>query len=657
MKARTGAAVLMVCLGLLNSCSTQRKLEGIRRNSTNVMLSLADDKDLTDAIPAGLEPHRDTLKVQAADGSEVLIMRAVRDEDGEMVATDVITASYVTARFRNVAERHGKVDLRFLVTVPAAMQDSKWQLRFNPELRILEDSLAMDPVIVTGREYRRAQLRGYQMYERFLQSIISDTTRFIRYHELDVFVHRNLPEVYKMKTDSSFYSDERFASIYGVTEREAVEHYTNQFVVNANRKKIARKDKIYAKYIKVPIVTEGLRLDTVITAGNGDFIYEYVQTINTMPKLKKAEIVISGSIFEEDRRIYSMPESDPLTFYISSLSSFVADEEKYLTQVIERSATANSSCWIEFETGRTDVKPELGENRTEIGRIKQNLAELMQNKDFTLDSITVTASCSPEGSYESNKKLSERRSRSVSDYFEAYMRHFRDSVKREEGISINLDDDFVLEKNESSDVRFIPHSIPENWDRLVTLVQSDPDLKDAEKEAIDRVIDIADPDLREKMLQKESSYRYLREHIYPRLRTVRFDFYLHRKGMLKDTVHTTVLDSVYLRGVEAIKDRDYETAVSLLRPYHDFNTAIAFCSLDYNRSALEILLELEKTAPVNYMLALVYSRLGDDSKAVGHYLDACKQNPSYVHRGNLDPEISGLMNKYDLNIIEENLNN
>jgi hypothetical protein len=71
-------------------------------------------------------------------------MNAVRDVDGEMVATDRITASYVTARFRNVAERGGKVDLEFQVRVPERMLDSKWQLRLDPDMFLLGDSLRLD---------------------------------------------------------------------------------------------------------------------------------------------------------------------------------------------------------------------------------------------------------------------------------------------------------------------------------------------------------------------------------------------------------------------------------------------------------------------------------------------------------------------------------
>ena len=158
-----------------------------------------------------------------------------------------------------------------------------------------------------------------------------------------------------------------------------------------------------------------------------------------------------------------------------------------------------------------------------------------------------------------------------------------------------------------------------------------------------------EPDAREHLLREESFYPHLREKLYPRLRTVRFGFFLHRKGMLKDTVHTTVLDTAYMQGVQAIRDRDYERAVTLLRPYKDYNTAVAYCSLDYNASALSILETLPRDDKVNYLLAIVYSRRGDERSAVECYIRSCQQNPSMIHRGNLDPEISQLIRQYGLN--------
>ena len=180
-------------------------------------------------------------------------------------------------------------------------------------------------------------------------------------------------------------------------------------------------------------------------------------------------------------------------------------------------------------------------------------------------------------------------------------------------------------------------------------VARDDSLGIVQKETFASLMEVKDPDDRESALQRQPFYRYFREKLYPRLRTVRFDFCLHRAGMIKDTVHTTEPDTLYMRGVKALKDRDYRTAVTLLRPYNDFNTAVAYCAMGYNASAMEVLGGLEPGDKVEYMMALLCSRNSDDALAVQHYLNACNLNPAFVHRGNLDPEISGLIEKYRLN--------
>ena len=631
---------------LIAGCASQRKIRNLQSGTVRPSLSLTKEQDFIPDIRKDLKAQRDTFVVKDGD-KEILIMKAIKNEDGEMVAHDVLDAAVVTARFRNVAERNGRVDIEFQVIVPQSMQDSRWQLRFRPRMYIMQDTLDLDPVIITGAEYRKAQLKGYQQYEKFLATIVTNPDEFVNWWLLELFIERNMPNLYAFKTDSTYVSDEEFASVYGVTEKEAIEHYTDDLARKANNKRISRREKMYRKYVKVPIVTEGLRLDTVIQTFNGDFIYRYVQPIKTRPKLRKVDVVLSGDIYESDQKIYDIPMSDPLTFYISSLSAFVDNRERYLTKVIERRVEENTACYIEFASGSFEVDEKRGNNPEEIGRIKDNLISLMQNEKFDLDSIVVTSSASPEGTLRFNERLSQKRSDGISDYFSKWMNHYQDSLERERGFAVDEEGNIVVEKR--TQIPMMGRSSGENWQMLDRLVEKDTVMTEDEKKSYISSAEIKDIDQRERSLQNLGSYRHMREKLYPHLRTVRFDFHLHRKGMVKDTVHTTVLDSTYMNGVQAIRDRDYETALTLLRPYNDYNTAIAYLCMDYNASAMQILESLEKTAQVNYMLAVLYSRRGDEEKAVECYIRSCSQDPNYVHRGNLDPEISVLIRRYGLN--------
>lgn len=646
--------VLILLSLVLYSCSTQKKLVQLRKGEApSAQLSLGRQESFVPEIK-NEKVSRDTLKFKDDDGTEIIIMKAVKDDEtGEMVAADVLDAAMVTARFRNIAERKGKVDLAFQVIVPASMRDSRWQLRFYPDMYVLEDSIRLEPVIITGAAYRKAQLRGYEQYDRFLSRIVEDSTAFINVRQLEIFLKRNIPALYAFKTDSTYVSDEEFLSAYGVSEQQAIDHYTNKFAKNMNERRKARKDKMYARYVKSPIVTDGIRLDTVMVTSEGDFIYNYVQTINTRPKLRRADIVLSGEIYEQEERLYEVPRSEPLTFYISSIAAFVDNTERYLTRVVERRASANTECRIDFEVGKADVRPELGDNAAGIMRIEATLASLLENEIFDLDSIVVSATASPEGSYEFNGRLAQRRSESVSRYFESYMRHYADSLVEAAGVSMNLEGTVMEQTRKVEVIRFTPRCIPENWDGLYALVEDDVVMNVDQKDLFFKRFKTKDPDAREGRMRSDDYYKYMRDALYPQLRTVKFNFYLHRKGMVKDTVHTTVLDSTYMRGVQALRDMDYEAALALLRPYEDFNTAVAYMGMDRNRNAMKIISKMEKTAEVNYLMAILYSREGELDKAVECYVRSCKQNPSYVYRGNLDPEISVLIKMYGLNQEEE----
>ena len=653
MKGTVQTGILLLAAGLLGGCGTNSKVALLRTEQPGAMLAVSDVPGAFSDLDVP-KVTQDTLVVHDFDGREVIIMNAVRDDvTGEMVATETLQAAKVTARFRNVAERGGKVDLAFQVIVPATMQDSRWQVRFHPRMRVLDELVDLDDIYITGKDYRKAQLRGYEQYERFLRSIVTDSTRFIDMHQFNLFVRRNLPALYAFRQDSSLVSDEQFASVYGVTEREAVEYYTYGVLVRRNDRKIRDREKMFRKYVKAPIRTDRLRLDSLIVNEAGEFVYNYVQTVATQPRLRKVDILLSGGIFDQENQVYDMPQGDPLTFYISSLSTFVDGRERYLDQVISRRVDLEKTASIRFAAGRDNIEEQLGDNAAEIASVKAVLAGLLDNRELDLDSVVVTAHASPEGTFRANGELSRRRGRSVGRYFADYMRAYRDSLAREEGVRLTMGGADEEGRTTAPEIVFSSYAEPENWPLLGRLVAADPQLTEAQKQRYAALSEEADPDRREQLLRREDSYDYIVRELYPQLRVVSFVFRTHRRDLEQDTIHTTVLDTAYMAGVQAVRDRDYKRAVTLLRPYGDFNTAVAYCCLDYNASAREILERLDRTAEVDYMLALVYARTGDERGAVECYLRSCAQNPSFVHRGNLDPEISALIRKYGLNKAQE----
>ncbi|MCQ2181062.1 MAG: hypothetical protein MJY50_03265 [Bacteroidales bacterium] len=653
MKTVLHTVTLLVILVLLNgSCSSSRKISSIREGGMRAGLSLPDDVKRTMQLDTTFTCVEDTITV-TIDGREMILMHAVLDdESGEMVAAQELRPAVVSARFRNIAERHGKIDLRFQITVPKEMQDSRWQLRFDPDMIVMGDTVSLDRVMITGSDYRKSQLRGYQQYRKFLSGIVSDTTSFVDIRNLEIFLQRHIPRAYAFRNDTSFVSDEVFESCFGVSDIMAIDHYTDKLAKRRNELKISRKDRMRRRFVKSPIVTEHIRLDTVISGSGEELIYDYVQTIKTGKDLRKVGIVLSGEIYESDRRLYLIPPADPLTFYISSLSTLVDRRDRYLTRVIERKAEANAAWYVDFRKGSAVIDESLSTNARQMDNIRHNLRRLILNDTFDLDSITITSFASPEGARSHNDRLSENRARSVSGYFGDFVAGLRDSIAAESGFSISLSEDKgeTVDTDPTPQIRFISNSGGENWFLLDHLVDTDTLLSEDQKARYKEISDgIEDLDKREKALSGENFYPRLRDDFYPLLRTVQFNFYLHRKGMVKDTVHTTVPDTVYMKGVQALTDREYEKALDLLMPYQDYNTAVAFVSLDRNLSALHILEGLKRTAAVNYLLAILYARCGDVRQAVQCYLTSCSQEPSYVHRGNLDPEISELIRNYGLN--------
>ena len=602
---------VLVCLAV-GSCASYKVMRKVNSGEVAVGFAVPEDRPLDDS---DVQSVTDNVESELPDGP--IIMNAIRDtETGEMVATDIISASKVTARFRNVPERGGYVSIGFDLSVPSSLTRSEWKLMMEPYMVLQDDTLSLESIHVAGRAYREAQLRGYQRYRRFLESIITDSTDFVRIGQLEIFLKRNFPPTYAMKTDSSFVSEPQAENLFGVTQREALEHYTRKWKKKLNDRRLSNRGRMFARYVKDPLAREGVRLDTVVADGDG-FIYRYSHRFRSRPHLKKAVVFLQGGLYRRGEKILSMPESDDMTFYISSLSTLADMTQKYRIKILERTVYDNTKALIDFAQGSSGIDTLLGDNASELERVCRCIGDVVERQELVLDSLIVSASCSPEGRYEHNRRLALSRAEEVRRYL---MGKVPDQWKDAMKVSC----------------------VPENWDIFRKLVKNDTVMAGKEVERVlGLTADLGRPDDVERRLASLPSYRYMREKIYPKLRSVSFDFHLHRSGMVKDTVHTTEPDTVYMSGLEALRDLDYKRAVTILRPYGDYNSALAYLSAEYNHSALEVLKGLDDEDPrVCYLMAVTLSRLEQPSLAQAWLGRAVKLDPYLRHRANLDPEMA-----------------
>ncbi len=626
MKEKT--IYILCCLTgitLLSSCSTvvRMNINDLRKQNAGVSLFLPTqtprESDTYKYIVS--KPDTDTLTMTGNDGRKYYLMRGTMDSTGTANLSEPLNEVVITAKFKNIAERNGSVRMAFDIHVPSTMLNPQWQVRLTPKAVLYEDTVSLEVLLLTGKQYKERQMRGYELYNRFLAGIITDTSLLMHTGLLETFIQRNIPRIAALRNDTALVDTDSIRGLYGISLEEAREHFMKTLAIQRNNIKKSQTDEKYRRFVKDSVITYGFRLDTLIGDNTEDFRYTYHQALGTRPGLRQIDVCLTGGIYYQGEKLYSIPPSEPVTFYVSSFATMTEDIQRYVTKVIERRVELNTRAAINFMAGRSDIDTGYMDNHAELQYIQSTISGLLSSGEYLADSLIITASCSPEGSYRFNSQLARKRAESIAGFIDG------------------------------KDFRLIERHIPENWERLYDLIRKDSTVND-----LTGILDICaetSHDKREHLLSAHPEYPYIKEHLYPVLREVEFQFCLHRKDMVKDTIHTTEPDTVYSAGVQAIKDRDYSKAVRLLGSYRDINSALAFLAMDYNASAMNILEDLPVSGKRDYLLAVAHSRNGNEKKAVEYFLSAVNQERSLRFRGNLDPEISRLIGKYD--ICAENL--
>ena len=377
------------------------------------------------------------------------------------------------------------------------------------------------------------------------------------------------------------------------------------------------REAAFNRFVKFPY-PEDVRLDSLVE-GRSTVTYYYSQEVKTDETSKKMLVTLQGQVLAVDDSAYRLPPSDTLSYIVSSMLSFVDTIPRYRIKVVDKFVTVEDRNYIQFFVGDTRVVDTLGDNRRQLDKITGLMRQIVEQQEFWVDTITLTAASSPEGAYAFNDRLSQGRAAALKRYL-------------------------VRRYGRSIDTMLTVRWVAENWPELTQRIRTDKSIEN--REAILALIaSEKNPDRREQAIRLRfpKEYAYIRSVIYPQLRAVNFRYSLRRKGMVKDTIHTTELDTAYARGVELLQKRKYAKALYILNDYNDRNTVVAHLSLDHNERAMELLATMPKDAVTEYLRAIACSRLGRKAEGREHFLEACRLDGRMEYRGNLDPEIAELL--------------
>ena len=517
--------------------------------------------------------------------------------------------------------------------------------------RNLSDSLQLHlPGRKASRELELSRFDSVTTVKHYIHCYESLRSVYPQYHLIRELYNIHPPAVRHAALQEKY--GNWIAHINSLDSTDLVKKFYNTQKIARNEARKAMKDEKYHGIVRFPFNPDA-ELDTVIYAAD-QVKFLYSQKVPADENSARMKVYVVGNVLSGNGSKYPLPKSDTLTYLVSSMTKFIDKTPRYVRKIIARDAEANTSVNFYFPRNGFNLDETIAVNRKGVKKVKDLTLALMTDPVYRIDSLTLFASSSPEGSWRVNGEIAQKRAKSIRDVLVREFTALYDSLSV--GVNVEMDEAGNLIHREVKDeIPDLPNlikirTIPEDWNKLRSLIVSDADFK-GHKDAILRIIDREqEPDRREWLIksQYKSEYAYMLEKLYPIIRAVDFRFSLSRRGMKQDTIYTNEPDTTYARAVEYLEKRKYAQALEMLRPYDDVNTAIAYMSLGYDKAALRIFEKSPQRADNKYMQAILQARLGNEEKAVRLLLGAVDMNAQMKFRANLDPELSELVKKYGL---------
>lgn len=339
MKSYRTILVLAVCVSML-SCTMTHKLQ---RRTPTADIHLPSNGPVSTPEVEDVERAVELHKI-AAPGSRdsIYLAEAERDDQGEVTLKggDIRTV-YVVARSKTVAERNGEIALDFIITIPAALQNSSWGLQLTPVIENNQTEEALQPLSIRGELFSELQKRQYWQMNKYLNRIVRDTS--------------------ELTTTTSL----------------AAKYYkAHNYLMSTSQQARARKlATTYKETLSFPYLTDS-RLDSVLI-DKGEIQYYYTQKYRPGKDTHRLHLYFRGQIDAIDRSTYALDNSDTLTYTVTSMLSLLDNTPRYMIQVIDKYVEVRDRNYLTFLVGKSDIVDTLGDNRVQLAKIERLMDTLI----------------------------------------------------------------------------------------------------------------------------------------------------------------------------------------------------------------------------------------------------------------------------------------
>lgn len=683
--------VILGIAGLVLSCSTiTKRLEKGEQVKNRLGLAFAHEQKYEDSITEVVRlPER--MEFIDKNGVKQTLIPAIKEGDDIMPLFELREVK-VEAKLRSIAERNGKIDMDFIITVPKSLINKKWQLRVYPKAFKERDALInLEPLVLSGADFLKMQKAGYDAYKRFVASIIPDSLYWKEmvnrkgYNKALADLEQDYYNAWKRdqllqdqwidwrdkinqrylifnekmrKNKASLNPEQTLVSL--LPQYWLERHLTEEFIPSTfaeyalgnksiARKKVSKRDslEIERKFTDIKRIAENERKRQELESKFNELVkFPHIAArLDTIVEGKDAfQYYYTQELMtdQDSKKIRLVLNGEVVAIDMSKYNVPHSDTLTYtvsaMVDLLDESPRYTTEVVYRQVAKKIQANIEYHQGRSDIdlslSRNKdefQRISEMAESIERTGELALDSIEMRGYASPEGNEHLNYKLSDARMKSFHSYIianKLFRKKVPLKTSVG------------------------GENWDGLMNFVSDSLNLPPFKKNDLKNLIhSVKSMDEREEKIKAlfPDVHQRLVDECYPNLRVTEINFFAHRTKMVKDTVHTRVPDQHYNLGRDLLRQRKYSEALEILKEYKsDYNLAIAYLSLGHNRPAFEILKRYPEEPNSLYLLSIIEVREGRIEEALKNLLRSAELDKRKIFRANLDPELSLLIKKYGL---------